>query len=125
MHLILTRHRLRHTLRVHLHVRVELVLGRVANHCLVVDPSHACKVSTCQLGLYHVLLVLLDVLAPLATDLATCMRVVALLVASELLAVKFGPKLLTGCFHTFVGLHLVHARLAARAINGRVFLEAI
>ena len=71
------------------------------------------------------LLVLLDVLASLATDLATCMRVVALLVASELLAVKFGPKLLTGCFHTFVCLHFVHARLATRAINGRVFLEAI
>ena len=125
MHLILTRHRLRHTLRVHLHVRVELVLGRVANHRLVVDPSHACKVSTLQLGLYHVLLVLLDVLASLATNLATCMRVVALLVASELLAVKFGPKLFTCCLHTFVRLHLVHAGLAARSINGRIFLEAI
>ena len=71
------------------------------------------------------LLVLLNVLASLATDLATCMRVIALLVASELLAVKFGPKLLTCCLHAFVGLHLVHTRLAARAIDGRVFFEAI
>ena len=102
----------------HLHVRVELVLGRVANHRLVVDASHAREVSTLQLGLYHVLLVLLDVLASLATHLAACMRIIALLVTSKLLAVKFGPELLTGCFHAFVGLHLVHARLTAGAING-------
>ena len=71
------------------------------------------------------LLVLLGVLASLATNLATCMRIIALLVASELLAGKFGTKLLTGCFHAFVGLHFVHTRLATGTIDGRVFLKAV